>query len=305
MNRLFFTWKNPLIQRDLRTRMRGYRAFAILTSHLLFLSLILSLIYLFFRWSVSNITLEEQRIFGKIVFGTLISLELVIISFIAPGLTSSAIASEREHQTYDLLRVTLLSGRSLVLGKYISGLIFILLLLFTSLPLFSPAFLFGSVLYQEILIGFLILLVTAISFCAIGIFFSSLFSKTLLSTVLSYAITIFLVFGIPMILVLGLVLISSLSSSSNISNPGLTAQIMAVYLGWVLVSITPIGVIIAAETILLQEGSVFLFEIPLDTMIVHINVTLLSPWIFFVFFYLAGSLLLLWLSVRLANKIER
>ena len=47
--------------------------------------------------------------FGKAIFGLIVWLELVMISFTAPALTSGAIALERERQTFDLLKVTLLN----------------------------------------------------------------------------------------------------------------------------------------------------------------------------------------------------
>ncbi len=100
--------------------MRGYRAVLLLTAHLVVLALVVGLAYLFIRSSLTTIgNLEERRTFGKSAFGLIIWMELVMISFVAPALTSGAISIERERQTFDLLRVTLLPARSLVWGKYI------------------------------------------------------------------------------------------------------------------------------------------------------------------------------------------
>ena len=229
------TWKNPVFVKEMRTRMRASRAFVVMTAHLLFLGLIVGLAYFFFSTTLtSQSTLDERRIFGKAVFGIVVGLELILVCFIAPALTSNAITSEREHQTYDLLRVTLLPARALVTGKYSSGLIFIFLLLITSIPFLSPAFIFGGVSIEEILIGLTILIVTAIAFSAVGIMLSSLFKRTLISTVLAYALAIFMVFGIPLLLILGLALIGDLILPNNLANLSNSTLIFLALLGFCL-----------------------------------------------------------------------
>jgi len=138
--------RNPLITKDLRTRTRGAKTYILVTAHLTVLTLAISAVYLFFQSTlVSNGNLEQRQYFGKAIFGLVIWLELVMVSFIAPALTSGAISAERERRTFDLLRITLISPRQIVSGKFLPGLVFVLLLLFTSLPLQSPAFMIGGV----------------------------------------------------------------------------------------------------------------------------------------------------------------
>ena len=295
-------WKNPVIVKDFRTRMRGNRAFILLTAHLLILGGLAILVYILLLSSMSpRGSLEERRIFGKAIFGLLVGMEMVMISFVAPALTSGAISTERERQTYDLLRVTLLSPRSLVMGKYLSGLVFIFLLLFTSLPLQSPAFLLGGLLPEEILIATLILAVTALAFCAVGLFTSSFFTRTLVFSVLSYAFAIFLVFGIPIILIIFLILFNT-SIETLVEH--LPRMWQAVLLGaaWLLLSITPFGTIVASEVILLDQSSIFYATIPFPS---NAEVVLPSPWLVYTPIYLLFSGLLLWLSVRRVSKLEK
>ena len=116
-------WKNPVIVKDVRTRMRGMKTYILITSHLIFLTIALIVAYILFSSSLTTSgNLEERRIFGKSIFGLLIFFELVMISFVAPALTSGSISSERERQTFDLLRVTLLPSGQLVVGKFLPGL---------------------------------------------------------------------------------------------------------------------------------------------------------------------------------------
>jgi ABC-type transport system involved in multi-copper enzyme maturation permease subunit len=273
-----------------------------LTAHLVVLALVVGLAYLFIRSSLTTIgNLEERRTFGKAAFGLIIWIELVMISFVAPAVTSGAISVERERQTYDLLQVTLLPARSLVWGKYISGLIFIFLLLFTSIPLQGPAFLIGGVLAQEILLATLMLAVTAIGFCALGMLLSSLIPRTLVSATLAYAITIFLVFGIPIIAVILGILLGTLSGGNLPGQPSPQTQGLLLAIGWVVVSFTPMASMIGTEIILLDQHSLFLAEIPLSN---GAKMLLPSPWLPYVIIYLLFSLAAIWLSIQLVKRKE-
>ncbi len=224
-----------------------------------------------------------------------------MISFVAPALTSGSISIERERQTFDLLRVTLLSARSLVWGKYISGLIFIFLLLFTSIPLQGPAFLIGGVQAQEILLATLILAVTAIGFCALGMLLSSLIPRTLVSTTLAYAVTIFLVFGIPIIAVIIGLLFGSLLGGRSLEQISPQTQGVLIAIGWLVISFTPLASMLGTEVILLNQHSLLLAEIPLTN---GAKMILPSPWLPYVIFYLLFSLAAIWLSIQLVNRKE-
>lgn len=298
-------WKSPILVKEIRTRMRGNRAFVLLTAHLLILGLAMLLVFLVFRSSFgSGANLEARGSFGKAVFGLLVWMELVMISFTAPALTSGAISLERERQTFDLLKVTLLKARSLALGKYLSGLVFIFLLLVTSLPLFSLAFILGGVVLEEIVIAVLILATSAITFCAIGLFFSSLFARSLVSTVLSYAFAIFSNFGIPLLMLFGITLFGVLINSrpgSPMDVPTFWTLVL-VYFGWLVISLTPLATIVATEVALLDGQGAWVAHLPLGS---NTEVFFISPWVVYVLFYLLLSLALIWMSIKLVARAER
>jgi ABC-2 type transport system permease protein len=299
-------WKNPVLVKEVRTRMRTSRAFVLLTVHLLVLMLVVAIGYLLFRSTLtSTSSLQDRRMFGKIMFGLLVWIEMILVCFTAPALTSGAIAAERERQTLDLLRVTLLPARSLVLGKYLSGLVFILLLLFTSLPLLSISYIIGGVLPSEIIIAALILFVTAIAFCALGIFCSSLSSRPLVATVVSYAFALLLVFGLPVIFLVMLFLMSSVGPGGSDLYTRLTPLALAtvIFFGWLIVSITPLATIVASEVVLLNNQSIWWFSMPVNREATA-NIYMPSPWIPYLLIYLFLSLVLLWASVRLVRRID-
>lgn len=275
--------------------MRGGRAFLVLTAYLLLLSGGVGLILL--TYSASGITalqVDSRQVLGKSIFGLVFSLQLLTVCFVAPAITAGTISGEREGQTIDLLQVSLLSPSDIIVGKLSANISFLILLLVTSLPLQSLAYLFGGVTYIEILISTLILLVTTLAFSALGLFFSALSPRTLISTVLSYAVTTLLVFGIPILFTILAALIGPLIG--NIGNRlSLLAEIALLTGGMFLVSVNPIATAIVSEVILLQEHSAVYYQLPISNGALY---PILSPWISYSALYLLVSLILVRLGVR-------
>jgi len=292
--------RNPIVLKELRSRMRGRRAFVSLTIYLVFLSGFVSLVY---ASSASAINAfgspsDWQRL-GKAVFFAVVGLELFMLCFIAPGVTAGAISSERERQTFDVLRVTLLSARSLVLGKLVSGFSFLFLLLLAAIPLQSLAFLFGGITLEEVVIGSAMLVVTALTFSALGLFVSSLVRRTQASTVLAYTLALVLTIGLPLVTVLTTPFLSS-SLFINRSASADPASIVSLY--WILLSISPLSAAVASEVTLATGESVFHYTMPLGG---GVSIQLLAPWIIYIVAYLSLSALLLWWSVRNVNRPEK
>lgn len=298
---------NPVVVKEFRGRMRGNRAFILLTVYLAIMAGIVGLVYLFYMASIDPAysygppQTSSRQIFGKTLFGLVLGIQMFCVSLFSPALTASSITSERERQTYDLLRTTLLSERALVYGKFFSGFSFILLMLVASLPMQSLAFLFGGVAPEEVLINALLLVVTAASFCAVGIFCSSLFKNTVLSTVMAYAIPLIWVYGIPLMGVTMLSIFAGVANDLfNFSTLSATTQgLLAVGL-WSLISFNPVATVIATETLLTTNQSIWSYDIPLPNG----NVTVLSPWILYVALSVLITFMLLFLSMRLVRRIE-
>ena len=72
-------------------------------------------------------------------------IETLVVVALAPSYTAGAISQEREKQTYDLLAVTPISSLAIVLGKLLSGLSYLGLVVVASIPIASIAFLFGGI----------------------------------------------------------------------------------------------------------------------------------------------------------------
>ena len=109
---------NPVMLKELRGRMRGMRAFIVLTVYLGLMGAFTALLYVIYTASTVQATGSAAiGSIGRVLFIGLVGIELLLIIFIAPAFTAGAITGERERLTYDLLRTTLLASPSFVIGK--------------------------------------------------------------------------------------------------------------------------------------------------------------------------------------------
>jgi ABC-2 type transport system permease protein len=176
---------NPIMVKELRSRMRGPRAFITLTVVLLVSGgIMFGLLQLILATSRYQTILSPQL--GQGMFAALAFLELFMICAITPAVTAGAISSEKEKQTYEMLMATPLSPASILWGKLVSAMSYVLLLLFAAVPLASIVFIFGGVAPSEMVKVLLVLLVIAVTLGILGLFMSALFGRTGWATVASY-----------------------------------------------------------------------------------------------------------------------
>jgi len=292
---------NPVVLKELRGRMRGNRAFAVLSIYLGLMSLFTMLLYFTYAASTNvDVYGPSGQVVGKIVFGGLVGIELFLVCFIAPAFTAGAISGERERQTYELLRTTLLPARSLVLGKLASALSFIVLMLFAAVPLQSLAFLLGGVALEEVLISLVILLATALASGTAGIFFSTVMRRTLGASVLTYASALAAVLGLPLLMLVFLPVYGIFFSSYS-TPPSPILQAALVYSFGLLVCLNPLATAFFTETILVNEQSVL--GMPFS-LVNGSTIPLISPWIPYTFFCFFFSFILILISIQLVRRRE-
>lgn len=186
---------NPIIVKELRSRMRGVRAFAILTVVLLLLALVSYALFRTVTLTQSYSGMPLSPLVGQVVFAGLALLELMAICFITPALTTGAISGERELQTYEMLMATPLNPASVLRGKLISALTYVFVLIFAAIPMASLVFTFGGVAPRDLLKVLAVLIVVAVTMGVLGVFMSTLFHRTGRATVLTYLLVVLLFFG--------------------------------------------------------------------------------------------------------------
>ena len=96
--------------------------------------------------------------------------QLLLMCFLAPVFTASAITQERDAQTFNILLSTPLSSAQIVLGSLASRLYFVITLLFSGLPIFLMTMVYGGVTTRQIVESFALCGSTAILTGALAIF---------------------------------------------------------------------------------------------------------------------------------------
>lgn len=289
--------ENPVTTKELRSRMRGRRAFVVLTSYLVILSGFITLVYAAYVSSAGGRSGPNPKEVGKVIFACVAGVQVFLAIFVGPSFTSGAITGEKERQTYDLLRTTLLSANAFVTGKLVSSLSYVFLLILAAIPLQSIAFLLGGVTFTELLMSQIVIFVGAVTFALWGLFCSSAMRTTLGASVMTFAGALFVVVGLPMMVGMFTAILSPLFF--GFSTLSRTLEILFQY-GLILLAATNLpATLIVSDLFLIEEGSLFLFS----TSSGPSGVTLISPWVIFVLLYLLGALILYWLSVRNVRKI--
>jgi ABC-2 type transport system permease protein len=184
--RLRRTFLNPLVLKDGLSRMRSWRAPAVIALYLGLLGLFACLVFALQVGGVRRAWGFAQV--GSTVFTALAVVQLALVCLFAPALAAGAISGERERQTLDVLLVSCVSPLSLVWGKLVASVAFILLLVASALPLFATVFLFGGIDLGQFLVAQLLTVTTALAIGAASLFLSALFRRTLLSTVMAYGL---------------------------------------------------------------------------------------------------------------------
>lgn len=292
---LFFS--NPVAIKELRSRMRGRRAFIVLTIYLLVMSSFISLIYLALASASNRPYSAELRQAGKFVFAAVLGIETFLAIFIAPAFTAGAISGEKERQTYDLLRTTLLPANWFVMGKLLSALSYVFLLIFASIPLQSIAFLLGGLSVEELVIAQVLVLVAAVTFSVYGLYCSSTMRTTLAASVVTFGGALFLTIGLPIIVFLFVSIIGPLML--GVGSTSWVTQIILVYGGLFLAALNLPATLIVSEFVLLEENTLFFFS---ETYGGH-TVWLFSPWFLYLLLYTLIALILYWACVRRVRRI--
>ncbi|MFN2418851.1 MAG: ABC transporter permease [Candidatus Limnocylindria bacterium] len=199
-----------IMVKELRSRMRGRRAFIVLTVYLAILALITYGVYVVVAPNARGFAggiggfggqANASALIGQSIFTLLSIFQLILICFIAPAFTSGQISLEREKQTLDLLISTPMRPSAIVLGKLAAALAFVVLMIVAAVPITAIVLMYGGASVDDIVRQQLVLLGTALMLGAIGLFFSALLKRTQAATVLTYITVLGLTLGTTMLFI--------------------------------------------------------------------------------------------------------
>jgi ABC-2 type transport system permease protein len=285
---------NPVLARELRGRIRGWRALVIMVIYLMIIGAVTLLVYAAAASSFRNGINDPEagRGIGKAIFITVMTVSLVQVCIITPALTAGTISGEKERQSYDLLITTMLSPLQIALGKLAAAIGFALLLIISALPMAGLSFLFGGVTATELLIGIVGLIATAIFYATVGLFWSTVMRTTLAANVVAQGSVLATLLLIPFLFVV----FSLLTEAFDSNDP----NVFYLYGMGLLLCAHPF-IALGITAVSLSEGeNPFYFEIPTNIG----DVIVPSPWL--VYLFIAGLLTVFFLAltVRLLRPVQ-
>ena len=176
---------NPVLMKEIKLRFRSPKSFVGILFYLAAMSLfVIGFMYIMTQDGSSGGYLDPAQ--SYMLFTMLTFIQLVLVLFITPGLTAGAISSEREKQTLNMLLTTSQSSFQIIIGKLLSSIAFLVLMLASSLPLYSIVFLYGGVSPKQLLLLMFYFLLTTVAIGSLGVMFSTLIRKTIVSMIATY-----------------------------------------------------------------------------------------------------------------------
>jgi ABC-2 type transport system permease protein len=184
---------NPMIRKELRQLMRERRGWVLPSLYLIALGAVA--IFVYFQTLQIQATaarfLEGPDI-GIPLFLALLYTQLTVLLLLVPVFSAGALTIEKEQRTMAGLLTSLLTDTEIWWGKFLSSLLFVMLLLVAGMPVLSLAFAFGGVGPWELFIVTLTTVIILGSMSAVSLYWSSLFRRSVAATAVSYAFVVVL-----------------------------------------------------------------------------------------------------------------
>jgi len=151
---------NPILEKELRGTARSLRFFLFILSFVFIACIPLLVIAADLNFNRSGA--------GKELFDAMFTIQAVCIALAIPAYACTAVSSERQRRTFDLLRITSLKPWEILWGKFVAIMSYILVFIFAFLPLVAICFLYGgtdptwvATLYFYLLLG----VAASVAFC--------------------------------------------------------------------------------------------------------------------------------------------
>ena len=166
--------QNPVYNREMRVSSRSMKLPLIifLFNGILFLVTLLNMYSVIMQVKASA-SIQYSSFMELYEFVT--SMEFILLMFIVPAVTASAISGERERQTLDLMLTTRMSAGQIVTGKLLSALSTLFLLILSSFPAVAMVFVYGGITWTDAFSLILCYVTVAFFAGSIGICFSTVF----------------------------------------------------------------------------------------------------------------------------------
>ncbi|HZK26595.1 MAG TPA: ABC transporter permease [Thermoclostridium sp.] len=209
---------NPILKKDLKTKLRGWRTMVLICCYILLLAAILFVYFAGNNMLTPRTGGNYSPRMAVDAYNLLIVFQFALLFLVVPAITATSITSERERQTLDLMLVTKTSATRIVLGKIMVSIAHTMLLLIASMPVLGVVFFFGGVNFVDIAKLLLFYVITSFFVASCGVFCSTLFKRNIVSIITTYIFLGLITFG-PFIALLISVYVKELRLSGVGFNP--------------------------------------------------------------------------------------
>ena len=207
---------NPIVKKDLRVLSRSMK----IAWGLFAYEAVLLIVFLFAIW----IIFEEFSGYGYsadyqafvVMFPVISAIEFGIIALLMPIMTATAVSGEKERQTFDILLTTVMTPRAIIRGKVASAVIRVMVFMVGSIPLMALSFTLGGLSWINLFITMIAFLIFAILTGSLGIFASTLTTKSITGIILTY-VFYFVYANASVVPTLIILFASGFSSSGSVS----------------------------------------------------------------------------------------
>lgn len=185
---------NPIYKKEVKVSSRSMRLSMILMvfNGVLAAAALLNMYSVLYRvWTTAEI--QYSGFLEMYVF--VAAVEFAMLLFIMPAVAAGSISGERERQTFNILLSTQITPGQIIRGKMMASLSNMFLILIASFPVIALVFVYGGIIWKDLLLLFSHFTITALLAAGIGLFCSALFRRTILSAAASYGGTALLVGG--------------------------------------------------------------------------------------------------------------
>jgi ABC-type transport system involved in multi-copper enzyme maturation permease subunit len=191
---------------ELRQRVKSSRWILVLIIWALVVGALTGLI----RWTIfAHAVPDDHRSAGATMFGVIVFLVLSLGSLVSPALSATSVNGDRAAGVLAIMQSTLLTPVELAVGKLLAAWVSSLALLAVALPFVGWAYLEGGTPLGRLLVTLVLLALTLLVVCAIGLGYSAWTARTSTSAVLTYLTVAFLGVGLPVLFALTLTVVTT------------------------------------------------------------------------------------------------
>ena len=188
---------NPVLRNESKISVRSIKFTLMIFAYIVALSIAVMIYYSSVNEAIfsNGLYLESSKLFYVVMaIG-----QAILLLFIVPALSSTAICSEREKQTLDILLSSKLTPLQIIIGKVSASSLRVIILIISTMPLYAIGALIGVVKISNILSLIVFFIVNTIFVSSIGVFISTCAKTSKVSTTLSYAVVLAIYMGIIVI----------------------------------------------------------------------------------------------------------